>query len=157
MGDHRALSHFTSVRGGIKADFSSAEKAFLGDVLPLLAGVGSVGEDPAATRLNVPVYLDNPGASEEWWRLMGRDLSEARRTDREVFGRVVQSGSSVTLSDGEADAFLRVLNEARLILGARMGVEVEEDHDQLPEDQRQTLDYLGWILEELTDELSRSL
>lgn len=151
------MSHFTSAHKGIKTDFSSAERTFLRDVLPLLAGVGTVGEDPAATRLKVPVYLDNPEANEEWWRLMGRDLGEARRSDREVFERVVGSEAPVTLSDGEADAFLRVLNEARLILGARLGVEVEEDHDQLPEDQRQVLDYLGWILEELTDELSRSL
>jgi hypothetical protein len=38
-----------------------------------------------------------------------------------------------------------------------MGVEVEGDHDRLPEHSRQVLDYLGWILEELTVELSRSL
>ena len=61
------------------------------------------------------------------------------------------------LSNEDANAFLRVLNEARLVLGARMGVEVEDDHDQLPEDSRQVLDYLGWVQEELTLELSRFL
>jgi hypothetical protein len=39
----------------------------------------------------------------------------------------------------------------------QFGVEVEADHDLLPEDQRDILDFLGWLLEELTSELSRSL
>jgi hypothetical protein len=50
-----------------------------------------------------------------------------------------------------------VLNEGRLALGARFGVEVEEDHDRLPEDRREVMDYLGWLLEDLTVELSRTL
>jgi hypothetical protein len=43
----------------------------------------------------------------------------------------------------EAEAFLRVLNEARLALGARLGVEVEADYEELPEDDRSALDYLA--------------
>lgn len=151
------MSHFRSSRKGIVCRFSSEEKAFLGDVLPMLARIGTVGEDPAATRLNVPVYLNDPEANEEWWRLMGEDLDAARRSDRAIFRRVIETDEQVTLTDSEADAFLRVLNESRLALGARLGLEVEDDHDRIPEDGRQVLDYLGWILEELTVELSRSL
>lgn len=151
------MSHFRTTRRGIVFSFSFEEKVFLRDVLPLLAGLGAVGEDPAATRLNVPVYLDDPEANEEWWRLMGEELNAARRVDREVFGKVVDAEGPVTLSEADADAFLRVVNEARLALGARLGIEVEEDHDVVSEEGRQVLDYLGWILEELTVELSRSL
>jgi len=68
------MSHFKATRKGIETNFSAEEQIFLSDVLPLLAGVGVVGEDPAATRLNVPVYLNDPAANEEWWRLMGEDL-----------------------------------------------------------------------------------
>lgn len=151
------MSHFKTTKDGISAGFSPEERLFLSDVLPLLAGIGEVGVDPAATRLEVPVYLDDPEANEEWWRLMGEDLAAARRSDREVFRKVIDSPRRYTLDDGEADALLRVINEARLALGARLGVEVEDDHDRLAEDSRQVLDYLGWILEELTVELSRSL
>lgn len=150
------MSHFKTTRKGIVATFTPAERAFLGDVLPLLAGIGDTGIDPAATRLNVPVYLDDPDASDEWWRLMGADLGVARLADRDVFQKVVAEETKA-LSNEDANAFLRVLNEARLVLGARMGVEVEDDHDQLPEDSRQVLDYLGWVQEELTLELSRFL
>lgn len=151
------MSHFKSTRAGIVCRFSPEERIFLGDVLPMLADIGVVGEDPAATRLQVPVYLDDPEANEEWWRLMGEELNAARKVDRDVFRRVVEEPGPVTLSDADADSFLRVINEARLALGARLGVEVEEDHDLLAEESRQVLDYLGWILEELTDALSRSL
>ncbi len=151
------MSHFKNVRGGIRVDLSAEERAFLGDVLPLLAGLGSVGSDPAADRLQVPVYLDDPEANEEWWRLMGRELTAARREDRNVFERVVASEAVTTVSNEEADAMLRVLNEARLALGARLGIDVEADHDELPEHSRQVMDYLGWIQEELTVELTRAL
>ncbi len=151
------MSHFKTTRHGITFSFTSEERSFLADVLPLLAGLGEVGVDPASTRLNVPVYLDDPESNQEWWRLMGEDLASARQADRQVFQRVMGDSSKPVLSTDEANAFMRVLNEARLALGARLGLEVEEDHDRLPEDGRQVLDYLGWILEELTSELARSL
>lgn len=151
------MSHFESADDGIRVTLSPPERAFLADVLPLLAGIGQPGEDPAATRLGVPVYLDDAESNEEWWRLMGPDLAESRRQDRAVFERVVRDEAEVVVSKDEADAFLRVVNEARLALAARMGLDTEEDHVRLPEQQRQVLDYLGWILEELTDELSLGL
>ncbi len=151
------MSHFKATRKGITATFSDEEKTFLKDVLPLLAGIGEVGDDPAATRLKVPVYLDDPDSNDEWWRLMGHELDEARDADRDVFRKVVEDDTVTVLSDDEGDALLRVINEARLTLGARLGVEVEEDHDRIEEHGRQVLDYLGWVLEELTVELTRSL
>ncbi|HEX6287120.1 MAG TPA: DUF2017 family protein [Acidimicrobiia bacterium] len=151
------MSHFTTIDGKIEVRLSSEERLFLGDVLPLLAGIGARGSDPAADRLQVPVYLDDPEANEEWWRLMGSDLDAGRRSDRAVFERTISTEGTVALSNAEADAVLRVLNEARLALGARFGIDVEEDHDELPEESRQVLDYLGWIQEELTLELMRAL
>ena len=151
------MSHFKTTRKGIVASFTPDEQMFLGDVLPLLAGIGAVGVDPAATRLNVPVYLDDPESNEEWWRLMGPELGDGRKGDRHLFSKVVGSKGPVTLSDDEADSILRVLNEARLALGARIGIEVEEDHDRVSVEGRQALDFLGWIQEELTVELTRAL
>lgn len=151
------MSRFQTTRDGIEVELTAEERLFLGDVLPLLAGVGARGSDPAADRLTVPVYLDDQEANEEWWRLMGQDLEAGRKSDRNVFKKVVESEEPVLLDDDEADAMLRVLNEVRLVLGARFGIEVEADHDELPEDSRQVMDYLGWIQEQLTVELMRSL
>jgi hypothetical protein len=136
---------------------SPEERMFLGDVLPLLAGIGVRGSDPAADRLMVPVYLNDPEANEEWWRLMGQDLDAARQSDRAVFSKMVTGEAAVVLDLEEADAVLRVLNEVRLALGARLGIEVAADHAELAEESRQVMDYLGWIQEELTVELTRAL
>lgn len=150
------MSHFNLKGERVEVKLTETELTFLGDVLPFLAGIGQPGSDPAADRLHVPVYLDDPDSNEEWWRLMGHDLEAGRRADRSAFEKVV-SGDVDTLDIEEANAFLRVLNEARLALGARLGLDVEDDHDRLPEESRQALDYLGWIQEELTVELTRTL
>lgn len=157
MGNPGAVSHFKATRGGVRVLLGPEERMFLGDVLPMLAGLGAVGSDPAADRLHVPVYLDDPEANSEWWRLMGEDLEAGRRADRAVLKRVIDEYGNLTLDEEEANSLLRVINEARLALGARLGIDTESDHDDLPEDSRQVLDYLGWLLEELTVALSGSL
>jgi hypothetical protein len=151
------MTHFHTTARGIRVELSPEERMFLGDVLPLLAGIGAPGSDPAADRLTVPVYLDDPEANEEWWRLMGQDLEAGRQSDRAIFQKMVSSEEGTVLEGEEADAVLRVLNQARLALGARLGIDVESDHDDLPEDSRQVMDYLGWIQEELTVALMRAL
>jgi hypothetical protein len=148
---------FKSTRAGIDVDLTDDEKVFLTGLLELLAGIPAAADEPASRRLRVPVYLDDPESNEEWWRLMEGELAAARNADRRVFQHVLTEGGRRHLSNEEADAFLRVLNEGRLALGARFGLEVEEDHDGLPEEQRDIMDYLGWLLEDLTSELSRSL
>jgi hypothetical protein len=128
-------------------------------VLDLLADVdGQEPEsgDPAARRLNVPVYLDDERSNDEWWRLMGDELSSSRAADRKLYAGVLGKKES-RLTDEEADAFLRVINEGRLAFAARLGLEVEEDHDRLPDAERAALDYMGWVLEDLTITLMGSL
>lgn len=147
---------FQMSEGGIDVDLNGNERSFLTGVLEVLVGLPSSGEDPASRRLRVPVYLDDPESNDEWWRLMGDELAAARTADRHVFQRAITE-SPCRLSEEEANAFLRVLNEGRLALGARFGLEVEDDHDRLPEEQRDIMDYLGWLLEDLTSELSRSM
>ena len=88
---------------------------------------------------------------------MGEELRASRDADRDIYARVMGSEEPVTLADAEADGFLRVLNEGRLVFAARLGLDVEDDHDRLPEPERQALDFLGGVLEELTEELSRFL
>lgn len=148
---------FKSAQGGIDVDLSSDERVFLSDMLEVLVGIPAATDDPASRRLRVPVYLDDPESNEEWWRLMESELAAARNSDRHVFSETLAAPGRRHLSNEEADAFLRVLNEGRLALGARFGLEVEEDHDRLPEEQRDIMDYLGWLLEDLTSELIRAL
>jgi hypothetical protein len=151
------MSRFAWERRGLVVDLSPDERRFLGDVVPMLASLAGPEADPAAARLQVPVYLDDPESNDEWWRLMGSELEEARRSDRALFEEVVGEKGPRVLTTDEGDALLRVLNEARLVLGARLGIEVEEDHDRVTPERRAALDILGWFQEELTEALTGAL
>ncbi len=151
------MSRFAWKRGELVVNLSPDERGFLGDVVPMLTAVAGPESDPAAARLQVPVYLDDPESNQEWWRLMGSELEEARRSDRATFQEVIGADGPQTITAEEGDALLRVLNEARLVLGARMGIDVEDDHDRVPLERRAALDILGWFQEELTEALTGAL
>lgn len=117
---------------------------FLEDVPAALDLVGHSEGDPAAPRMQVPVYLDDSDANEEYWRWMGGELDESRAADRSAFALVLESATNgVEVSLAEAHAFLRVLVEIRLALAARLGVEVEEDYAKLDHIDAVVLDTLG--------------
>ena len=135
---------FLPTPDGILVTLEPDDLDLLRQLPEFLAQLGDPGEDPAASRLQVPVYLDDPESSEEWWRLMGGELDQSRAADRSAFALILEAATAGTVASiPEAEAFLRVLNESRLALGARLGVEVEADYDELPEDDRSALDYLA--------------
>ena len=125
-------------------------------IIVISGGQPSAAEDPSGLHRTGSTRHDHGNAADIDLDVDGRLLNFADPEDRAVFQRVV-SGDQTSLDDEEANSVLRVLNLARLALGARFGIDVEEDHDRLPEDSRQVLDYLGWIQEELTIELMRAL
>lgn len=128
---------------------------FLADIPPALAAISAQDADPAAQRLHVPVYLDDPEANEEYWRWMGSELEQSRAADRSAFALVLESCVSgpVVMSRAETEAFLRVLVEARLAVAARLGVEVEEDYEDLAEGDAGVLEVLGGLQLELLEAL----
>lgn len=135
---------FLPTPDGILVTLEPDDLDLLRQLPEFLAELGEPDEDPAASRLQVPVYLDDPEASQEWWRLMGGELDQSRAADRSAFAFILEAATAGTVaSTAEAEAFLRVLNEARLALAARLRVEVEADYDELPEDDRSALDYLA--------------
>ena len=89
-----------------------------------LASVGEEPDDPAVGRLSVAAYPDDGDAQSEFERLMKPELDRQRRMDRDAVASVLKATESgtVDLSAREAEALLMVLNEARLALGARLGI-----------------------------------
>lgn len=65
--------------------------------------------------------------------------------------------ASIDVSRAEAAAILRVVNDARLVLGARWGVETADDMEGLDEARGAVLDHLGYFQSLLTDLLSQLL
>ncbi len=131
------------------------EVQLLGQLPRLLETVGSVPDDPAADRLDVPVYLDDPDADREYRRWIRGELDSARAADRSAFAELVEAArTGTTASTEEAEAFLRVLAEGRLVLAARMGIEVEDDYERVSAPDAAVLDYLGALQALLIRELS---
>jgi hypothetical protein len=117
---------------------------FLSQLPQLLADVGAQAGDAAAARLQVPVYLDDPSANEDWWRLMGGELQQSRLADRSAFSLLLEEAAKGTVASvPEAEAFLRVLVEGRLALAARLGVDTASDYDDLAPGDLAALDYLA--------------
>lgn len=133
-----------------------SERALLADVLTMLSSVDS--DDPGYSRLHVPVYLGDEEASKEWRRLMGDELDSARLEDRRVFSEVVATDKSeIVLDLDQAESLLRVVNEGRLVLAARLGIDVEEDFAGLSPETEMALWFLSFIINDLSEELSRRL
>ncbi|MFP3915019.1 MAG: DUF2017 family protein [Actinomycetota bacterium] len=148
--------HFRLVPEGVEVSLTPEEALVLGDVLTVLARMGDSSDDPGAARLHPPVYLDDPEADAEWRRLAGTELSAARRADRSAVEMVLEatetahgSGEDPVISTGEAEALLRVLNDVRLVLAARWGVDSPDAYDRLRPEAADVLSFLGWLVSEL--------
>jgi hypothetical protein len=146
---------FIPIEEGVRITLPAGLVEFLQDVPTALDLVGTKGDDPASPRFKVPVYLDDGDANEEYWRWMGGELDESRAADRSAFGIIVDSAEEgVDVSIAEAHGFLRVLVEIRLALAARLGVEVEEDYQELAHTDAVVLDTLAELQVLLLNALS---
>lgn len=151
---------FRLVPDGVEVDLEMAEARLLGDLGRLLAGLGSPQVDPGAERLSLPAYPDDPEADAEWVKFAGAELEAARRADRAILADVAESLESDRprlVSIDEAEALLRVVNDARLVLGARWGIEDPGDYEELREEAAWVMSFLGWVVAEIADVLGEAL
>ena len=139
--------------GEINLRFPEHERALLREIaagtrMRLATGEG----DPALRRLFPPAYADADREREY------RDLTRGQLvTGRERALEIVESTvDHASLSAEEADAWLRALNDARLILGTELDVEEDLDWEGIsPDDPRApkyaVYGYLSWIQEQLVE------
>lgn len=170
--------HFRLVPDGLEVTFDEDEARLLADLPGVLARLGDPADDPGAARLNPPVYLGDPDADAEWRRLAGTELGAARRADRSAFELIIENVQAqlaegehegqdegeeasepepLLISTGEAEAMMRVINEVRLVLGARWQIDGPEDYDKLRPEASDVLSYLGWLVTELAEVLGAGL
>jgi len=121
------------------------------DTRDVLAGLPELlaGSDDADGRLTYRVHPDDPEAEERYRELVGDSLDDLRRGDREVLVRGI--GDS-TIGIEDAEAWMRVIGEARLVLAARLGIERdgwEEDADPAQNPEMALLTYLGYLQDRL--------
>lgn len=151
------MTEFVATRGGgVTVRLRPAEVETLRIVMEILDSVGEREADPGAARLDVSPYPEDDDASFEFKRLMASELEQGRNADRSAFETSLDaaSGGEVHLSAGEAEAWLLVIGEARLVLAARLGIEQEgwgEDGDVEP--PMALLHYLSWVQGSLAEAL----
>ncbi len=85
--------------------------------------------DPVLARLLPDAYRDDPEASDEFRRYTEQGLRSGKAAAaRTVLATLPAKGGRVRLSQPEAQAWLRALNDVRLALGTRL--EVTDDFDE---------------------------
>ena len=142
--------------GGIRLHLSQDERALLaGLTAELRALLEGARDDPSLRRLFPPAYDDE--TDERAYRdLTGDSLLDGRREALEV---LEQTAGSERLSAEEADAWLRALNDLRLVLGTRLDVQEdtfasEPDFDDPRGQALAVYGYLSWLQEQLVEALS---
>ena len=142
--------------GGVELRLSREERSLLAGVVAELRALleGAPG-DPSLRRLFPPAY-DEAEDESAYRDLMGGELLEGRLAALEL---VAQTLERERLSADEADAWLRALNDLRLVLGTRLDVREDTFAEELRRDDPRApalaiYAYLSWMQEQLIEALS---
>ena len=149
-------------------DSSDAEAAAAGGAVADLAlqlGVSDATElpdDPVLARLLPDAYNNDPDASGEFRKYTEQGLRSAKvAAAQTVLATLPPSGGKVRLSEPEAQAWLRSLNDVRLALSVRLGITKELDEQEAapdPDDPRSAYlwvyQWLAILQESLVEALS---
>jgi hypothetical protein len=116
-------------------------------------------DDPSLVRLRPPAYPDDPEANAEYRRLMGDDLTAARRRALETMERTVDAPE---IDAEELADWMGALNDLRLVLGTRLDVTEETRVEDFPPEDPQAAQfvlyvYLGWLQEQAVEAMAQTL
>ena len=142
------------VDGNVRLRLQPQEAALLRELLDELEERLEEPDDPALRRLFPPAHADRE--SEEQYRSLVGDQLLSGRT--KSLATVRDTLGSDTLDPDEADAWLRALNDLRLVLGTRLDVSEEIDFEELDLQDPRGRDlavygYLSWLQEQLVEAL----
>ena len=178
------MAGFRATSDGVTARFAKPEAAIIRDLvgqvvelvvadiptpeadeLAAMVGISDSAEmpdDPVLARLLPDGYRDDPDAANEFRRFTETGLRSAKVESAQMLLQTLPSGGGrVKLSQEQAEAWLRSLNDVRLALGVRLGV--TDDFDGLSEDVRpddprhayvQVYQWLALLQESLVSALS---
>jgi hypothetical protein len=142
--------------GAVELRLSRDERSLLaGVVAELRALLDGAPGDPSLRRLFPPAY-DEAEDERAYRDLMGSELLDGRRAALDI---VAQTVDRERLNPEEADAWLRALNDLRLVLGTRLDVREDTFAEELRRDDPRApalavYGYLSWMQEQLIAALS---
>jgi hypothetical protein len=144
-------------KGGIELRLPESERAFLRSLAPEMRELFGTPDDPAIFRLFPNPYPDDKQREEEYRLLAHTELMESHLA---ALATLEASADAERLNEEEAEAWMRALNEVRLVLGTRL--DVTEEGDERPRDPNDprlpafaAYDYLSMIQGELVEALGR--
>jgi hypothetical protein len=120
-------------------------------------------EDPALLRLLPDVDPEDDERSAEFRRLTEFDLKQAKAHNVRIVLLGLSKGNDISLTRDEVLAWMKGLNDLRLVLAVRLGIDTEEAQEEkyahredLSESEDLTLtlyDFVTWIQDRLTTTL----
>lgn len=146
-----------SRKGHFDVRLSPAERDLLRSLGPQVRALfASPDPDPALSRLFPEAYPEDPERQEEYRLLVHHELEASHVA---ALATLEATADAERLDEEQAAAWVRAINEVRLVLGTRL--EVTEEGDERPtsdDDPRApafgVYDYLTWLQGELIDALS---
>jgi hypothetical protein len=148
------------VAGGYRLSLSPQERDLLraiGERLDARIAAGG----PDTRRLHPPAFPDDPGAQASYEEATRESLTDLRAARLEVFNASIDRDR---LDPRQADAWLGVLNDARLVLGTALDVTEEDEEDIATWDlegpdgfDRLCYLYAGMLVAQLVDALASAL
>ena len=143
-------------RKGIKVDLPAEERELLRSIVGQMREVLAEGDDPALDRLYPVAYPKDEEREAEWKALIRSELSDHYAA---ALAALEETADAESLDEEQANAWLRALNQLRLLLGTRL--DVTEEGDERPvsdEDPRAATfalyDYLAFLQDQLVDALA---
>ena len=137
--------------GDVLVHLSPEERSLLlGLAGELRAQLEDESGDPSLRRLFPPAY-DDADDERGYRELAGDELLSGRRQALELLAATARSDR---LSAEEADAWLRALNDLRLVLGTRLDVQEDMLLDAPQTPDLALYGYLSWLQEQLVAALS---
>ncbi len=144
-------------KGQFEIRLAEPERELLRSLGPQLREVINDEDDDAAVARLFPVaYRDDPDRETEF-RLLARD--ELRSSHLAALATLEESAGAERLEEEQLLAWMRAINDVRLVLGTRLDV-TEEGHER-PADLTDArapafavYDFLSWLQGEIVDALS---
>ena len=145
-----------TARGHIQLRLSESDRSFLRSLVEVMREVLETPDDPVTARLFPNAYPDDQQREEEYRLLAHTELMESHLAALDVLEK---SADADRLDDEQANAWVRALNEIRLVLGSRLDLTddgpdppLEVDDPRLP--VFAAYDHLTRIQGELVDALA---
>ena len=137
--------------GDVLVRLSPEERSLLlGLAGELRAQLEGESRDPSLRRLFPPAY-DDQDDERAYRELAGDELLSGRRQALELLAATARSDR---LSADESDAWLRALNDLRLVLGTRLDVQEDMLIDRPKSPEHALYIYLSWLQEQLVAALA---